>query len=139
MLHIIVGPMFSGKSTELIKILQRSNIAKKSVVAFKPHLDNRYSNESKIVSHVGNAFQCITVERSKDIVGIVQQFSNPLVVIDELNRFDAAIFETVMELSFKYDVVAAGLNLDYKGDPFENVSKLLPYAEKITKLTAVCI
>ena len=119
-MEIIVGPMFSGKSEELIRRVKRAIIAKQKVFVFKPKIDNRYS-KTDVVSH----------KDEKDV---------NLVAIDEVQFFDEGIIDVVEELVDKgIRVAMSGLDLDFRGEPFDITAKLLAKSEFITKLQAVCM
>lgn len=136
-IECITGSMFSGKSEELIRRLRRGVYAKQKVVVFKPTIDDRYHKE-KIVSHNGNAIEAINISKASeiwqhDLKGV------DIIGIDEIQFFDRTIVDIVQELARKgYRVITAGLDMDFKGEPFEPVPEMLAISEHITKLQAVC-
>ena len=134
---VFLGPMYSSKSTSLINLLQRSKIAKKNIVLFKPRVDNRYSNNS-VVSHDGAELPAIVVDSYKDIHEHV--LSADIVGIDEIQFFDTDIWRVVNSLAaLGKDVVIAGLSTDFMGQPFETSARVAMIADKVKKLTAVCV
>lgn len=137
-LEIIVGSMFSGKSEELIRRVKRATIAKQKVVVFKPAIDNRYSKE-QVVAHNGSAVECIPVESPRDILQYVDE-SIDVVAIDEIQFFSQEIIpvcQTLVEQGKR--VIAAGLDQDFRGEPFGPVPSLMALAEEVTKLNAICV
>jgi thymidine kinase len=137
MIEVICGGMFAGKSEMLIHRLKRAAYAKKSIVAFKPAIDNRYSI-SDIASHSGMTIKCIAVGNASEIL---KHITNEQVVgIDEAQFFDGAIVEIVEILQRRsIDVYVAGLDLDSMGNPFGSMPHLLSIADKVTKISAVCV
>lgn len=137
-IEVIVGPMFSGKSEELIRRLRRAEIARKRVQIFKPVIDNRYSTNG-IVSHSGWEIQSETVASADDIVRQVNLLTE-VIGIDE-GQFLGAGLSTVCQRLAEAGkrVIVSGLDMDYLGRPFEPMPTLLTMAEEITKLLAICI
>ncbi len=137
-LEIIVGSMFSGKSEELIRRVKRATIAKQKVAVFKPMIDNRYSKE-QVVAHNGSAVECIPVESSKEITQYVDETVN-VVAIDEIQFFSDDIIPVCQRLVEQGKrVIAAGLDQDFRGEPFGPVPALMALAEEVTKLNAICV
>ncbi|KGX93871.1 thymidine kinase [Pontibacillus halophilus JSM 076056 = DSM 19796] len=135
--ELICGSMFSGKSEELIRRVRRSTFGRLSVRVFKPAIDNRYAEEA-IVSHNGATVVAHPVERSEDILYSVDDDID-VVAIDEVQFFDDNIVEVIQELANAgHRVIAAGLDLDFRGEPFGCVPKLMALAESVTKLSALC-
>lgn len=136
-IEIITGPMFSGKTEELLRRLKRAIIANKKTVIFKPAVDTRYSQD-EIVSHDQNALKSIVISRA---IQIVEQIDNADVIgIDEAQFFNDAIVEIVQYLAFKGKrIIIAGLDMDSDGKPFGPMPKLLASAEFVTKLQAICM
>lgn len=136
-IECITGSMFSGKSEELIRRLRRGIYAKQKVVVFKPAIDNRYHKE-KVVSHNGNAIEAINIVAAKEILS--QDLTNVDVIgIDEVQFFDDQIVDIAEHLAENgHRVIVAGLDMDFKGEPFEPMPKLLAVSEQVTKLQAVC-
>ncbi|OPJ55279.1 thymidine kinase [Alkalithermobacter paradoxus] len=137
-IEVVIGPMYSGKSEELIRRLKRAKIAKQNVVAFKPQIDNRYSNED-VVSHSGNTINAIPISSAKEIYEHVKD-NVQVVGIDEVQFFEDDIVDVAINLADQgIRVIAAGLDMDFKGEPFGPTPKLLAVAEFVDKLQAVCI
>ncbi len=136
-LEVICGCMFAGKTEELIRRIHVLSYAKKNIMVFKPVIDNRYS-DTEIVSHSGEHIPCISVENAKDILKYVKR-EVEVVAIDEVQFFDKDIVEVCEYLADKgLRVMVAGLDKDFRGEPFGVVPELLTRAEFVTKLTAVC-
>ena len=129
--------MFSGKSEELIRRLRRGIYAKQKVIVFKPAIDDRYHKE-KVVSHDGNEIEAINISTSREILN--QDLDDVDVIgIDEVQFFDGEIVNIVEQLAKNgHRVVVAGLDMDFRGEPFEPMPKLLAVSEQVTKLQAVC-
>lgn len=137
-LEAICGPMFSGKSEELMRRLRRAQIARKRVQVFKPAIDNRYSAE-EIVSHSALRMPSLTVEST---AGILDQLDwrSQVVGIDEVNLLGEGLVDIVEKLADSgKQVILAGLDTDYLGRPFPPIPELLARAEYITKTLAVCM
>ncbi|MCI9049689.1 MAG: thymidine kinase [Coprobacillus sp.] len=136
-LEVICGCMFAGKTEELIRRINVLSYAKKNIVVFKPKIDNRYSDE-EIVSHAGAHIPCIVVEKGKDILNYIHNDVD-VIAIDEIQFFDRDIIDVCEYLADKgIRVMVAGLDKDFRGEPFGVVPELLTRAEFVTKLTAVC-
>ncbi|APH03366.1 thymidine kinase [Bacillus weihaiensis] len=136
-LEVICGSMFSGKSEELIRRVRRSQFAKQEVKVFKPAIDNRYSEE-EVVSHNGTAIICKPVASSTDILEYISEKTD-VIAVDEVQFFDEKIVDILSLLANQgYRVIAAGLDQDFRGEPFSVVPKLMAIAESVTKLQAVC-
>jgi thymidine kinase len=137
-LEVICGSMFSGKSEELIRRLRRANIARQKVQVFKPAIDQRYHQE-KVTSHAGTAFDAVPVAKSKEIIERVAM-DTTVVGIDEAQFFDDGILDVVQELVERdIRVIVAGLELDFRGEPFGSMPILMAKAEEVTKLQAICM
>ena len=136
-IECITGSMFSGKSEELIRRLRRGIYAKQKVVVFKPLIDDRYDAE-KVVSHDGNAIEAFNISESKEILQHdISDFD--IIGIDEVQFFDKGIVDIAESLAEQgHRVIVAGLDMDFRGEPFEPVPQLLAVSENITKLHAVC-
>jgi len=136
-LEVICGCMFSGKTEELLRRLKRAQIAKQKVQVFKPKIDNRYS-ENHVQSHDASRLLSIPIENSSEILNYLED-NTRVVGIDEIQFFDSAIIEIAQKLTFRgIRVIVAGLDMDYKSEPFGPIPILLSVAESITKLNAVC-
>jgi thymidine kinase len=137
-IELICGSMFSGKSEELIRRVRRATYAKQKVQVFKPMIDNRYSEES-VVSHNGTAELAESVGRSVEILKSVLP-ETEVVAIDEVQFFDEDIIPVAQELADQgLRVIVAGLDQDFKGEPFGPVPKMMALAEHVTKLQAICM
>ncbi len=136
-IEVICGPMFAGKTEELIRRVNRMNFAKKKYLIFKPTIDDRYSL-TEVVSHSQRKVKAINVSHSSQIFDYLTS-DVEAVVIDEVQFFDDDIVEICKNLAEQgLRVICAGLDCDFKGTPFQNVGMLLAMAEMITKLTAIC-
>ena len=139
MIEVICGGMFAGKSEKLIQRLKRASYAKKKIVAFKPSIDKRYS-EVEIASHSGQTFKSICVDPQKPQEMLLHIEDVKVVGIDEVQFFDKSITEVVEFLQRKgIDIYIAGLDLDSMGRPFGSMPYLLSVADKVTKISAVCM
>lgn len=136
-IEVICGSMFSGKTEELIRRLKRVKIANLSVEIFKPAIDTRY-DAVNIVSHDTNAIQSTPVENAQSILLLAQDVD--VVGIDEAQFFDAEIGNVCEQLAMRgIRVIVAGLDMDFKGNPFGQMPALLAKADYITKLHAICM
>lgn len=137
-LEVICGPMFSGKSEELIRRLRRAKIAQQAVITFKPQIDNRYGLEY-VVSHNGSKVDAKPLENVFDIIEIVNANDATVIGIDEAQFFAPELISVVCKLIHdKKRVIVAGLDLDFRGAPFGCMPALLAIADKVTKLHAIC-
>lgn len=136
--EIVVGPMYSGKSEELIRRIKRAEIAKQKVLVFKPSIDNRYSAKD-VTSHNGAAIGAIPIDDLDEVYEHIDE-SIQVVGFDEVNFFDQKITSTVKKLAnMGIRVICAGLDMDFKGEPFGSVPELMAMAEFVDKLQAVCV
>ncbi|MGC9362966.1 MAG: thymidine kinase [Fidelibacterota bacterium] len=136
-IEVICGSMFSGKTEELIRRLRRAQIARQKVAIFKPLLDVRYS-EDHIVSHNQQKIPSIAVEKAEEILGLVGDAQ--VLGIDEAQFFDNSLVTVCRQLAKAgRRVIVAGLDKDYRGEPFEPIPQLLCEAEYITKTLAICM
>ncbi len=137
-IEVITGPMFAGKSEELIRRVKRLEYAHKKMLVFKPSIDNRYS-DSEIVSHSKYRTNSINIEKSEDILPYIYDGLDA-VIIDEVQFLDEGIVKIADALADKgIRVIVAGLDRDFRGEPFKNIPELLSLAEDVTKLTAICM
>ena len=137
-IEIVSGPMFSGKSEELIRRLRRAKIARKRVQVFKPVIDDRYSG-TEIVSHGDQRMESVAVANAKEIVEKLD-WRTQVVGVDESNFFGLELVEVATQLADTgKQVVIAGLDTDYLGRPFVPMPELLCVAESITKMLAICM
>ena len=136
-IEVICGPMFSGKTEELIRRLIRGLIAKKNVYIFKHSTDNRYS-EDYIVSHNKNKIKCHSITHAKQIFEFSKNID--IIGIDEAQFFDISIIKVCNKLANEGKrIIVAGLDRDYKAVPFGPMANLLAHADYITKLNAICM
>ena len=136
-IEVICGSMFAGKSEELIRRVKRLEYAKKNIKVFKPAIDNRYSND-EIVSHSKYKTKAINITCAEDILKYVTN-DTYAVVVDEVQFLDNKIIEIAERLADSGKrVILAGLDKDFKGEPFGVMPYLLAKAESVTKLTAIC-
>lgn len=136
--EVIVGSMFSGKSEELIRRLNRARIARQRVQVFKPSIDSRYST-GEIASHSGQKHDSIPVRTAAELMDEIQE-GTQVVGIDEGQFFDMELIDVVNRLAAEGKrVIVAGLDQDYTGKPFEPMPQLLSIAEFITKTHAICV
>ncbi|AGN24906.1 thymidine kinase [Erysipelothrix amsterdamensis] len=136
-IEVITGCMFAGKTEELIRRINVLKFAHKNIIVFKPAVDNRYS-DSKVVSHAGTSVQSVVVDKATDILKYVTKETD-VVAIDEVQFFDEEIVKVCDHLALEGKrVMVAGLDMDFRGEPFGVIPKLMTTAEFVTKLTAVC-
>lgn len=137
-LEVIVGSMFSGKSEELIRRVKRAVIARRAVQVFKPIIDDRFGVEV-VRSHDGDSFVAHPVHSSEEIPALLLK-DTTVVGIDEVQFFDPGIVGVVRSLvAGGRRVICAGLDLDFRGEPFGPVPVLLALAERVDKLEAICV
>jgi thymidine kinase len=137
-IEVICGPMFSGKSEELIRRLRRAMIARKRVQVFKPAIDVRYS-ETEIVSHGDQRMKCDVAASAADILTNLD-YRTQVIGIDEPNFLGPGLIEVATQLAdMGKQVIVAGLDTDYMGRPFAPIPDLLALAESITKTLAICM
>ena len=135
--EVICGSMFSGKSEELIRRVRRAQFAKQKIAVFKPKIDNRYSDQC-VVSHNGSSFHATPISHSIEILHHVEADMD-IIAIDEIQFFDEGIVRVVQQLADSgHRVVCAGLDTDFRGEPFGQMPALMAIAESVTKLQAVC-
>jgi thymidine kinase len=136
-IEVIYGSMFSGKTEELIRRIKRAKIARQKVEIFKPAIDVRYST-LEVVSHDENAIRSTPVENSSNILLLAADVD--VVGIDEAQFFDRHLIEVAVQLANQgIRVIAAGLDMDFKGNPFGPIPGLMAVADYITKVHAVCV
>ena len=136
-IEVICGPMFSGKTEELIRRVRRAQIARLKVQIFKPSIDDRY-HKTQVVSHSSQAVDAQVVDNSEDIFRYLQDTTR-VVAIDEIQFFDKNIIAVVNRLANQgRRVIAAGLDLDYKTIPFGPMPELLAIADEVFKIKAIC-
>ncbi len=135
-IEVITGCMFSGKTEELIRRINRALIARQKVKIFKPHIDQRY-HPTSVVSHNERAIDSIAVRLAKDIPALAHD--QEVIGIDEAQFFDEGIVSVCNQLANEGKrVIVAGLDMDFEGKPFGPMPNLLAVAEYVTKLHAIC-
>lgn len=137
-LEVICGPMFSGKSEELIRRLRLAKIAQQKTITFKPHIDHRYGLEF-VVSHNGSKVEARPLNNVHDIITIVEEVNATVIGIDEAQFFSQDVVSVICKLvNNNKRVIVAGLDLDFRGAPFGCIPLLLAVADKVSKLQAIC-
>lgn len=137
-IEVVCGPMFAGKTEEIIRRIRRLEYAKKTVLVFKPAIDNRYS-ESEIVSHNKTKAKSININKAAEIMQYVKE-NIDAVVIDEAQFLDMDVVWVAEQLADRgIRVIIGGLDRDFRGEPFGPMPQLLAIAEFVQKLTAVCV
>ena len=137
-IEVICGSMFSGKTEELIRRVRRARIAKQKVQVFKPALDNRYHVE-KVSSHNGLHWQAESVSEAREIPDRLEA-DTTVVAVDEAQFFDWQISRVCTNLAARgLRVILAGLDVDFRGEPFGPMPLLMAEAEEVTKLQAICV
>jgi thymidine kinase len=136
-IEVICGAMFSGKTEELIRRINRALIAKQKVIIFKPMIDQRY-HHSEVVSHNKNAVASQPVQSAGEIIPLAKGYD--VVAIDEIQFFDETIVDVCVRLANSGKrVITGGLDMDFEGKPFGIMPYLLSVAEFVTKLHAICV
>ena len=140
-IEIITGCMFASKTEELIHRAKRAQIADKNIIAFKPKIDDRYTDAS-ICSHNGVEIDAIPIDSEKDDLSIIFNSINKdidVVIIDEANFFTNSLVDVVKKLADKkYRIIISGLDQDFRGEPFEPLPSLLAIADNVEKRNAIC-
>lgn len=141
-LEVIIGPMFSGKTTELIRLIEREIIAKRRGAIFKPSFDKRYS-EREVVTHNGikyKAYQVVAtpvgITKIKEICDKKEIYA---VGVDEVQFFPEEIVDMLDSMAYERKVIVCGLNLSFRAEPFKTTMMLAAKADKVTYLSAVCV
>lgn len=136
-IEVICGPMFAGKSEELIRRIKRLEYAKKKVVVFKPTIDDRYSAD-EVVSHNKRKTKCYNLSHSNEVMKYITE-DVYAVAFDEVQFMDEGIVQVIDRLAeMGKRVICAGLDNDFRGEPFSIMPQLLCKAEYVSKLTAIC-
>jgi thymidine kinase len=137
-IELVCGSMFSGKTEELIRRVKRAQIARQKVMVFKPTIDNRYAEE-RVNSHNGGQTDAIRVRASHEILAMVTEDTH-MVAIDEVQFFDPEVLDVCQRLADGGKrVVCTGLDLDFRGEPFGIIPRLMAVAEHVEKLQAICM
>jgi thymidine kinase len=136
--EVITGSMFSGKTDELIRRLRRARIAHQQIQVFKPTVDTRFEAE-KVTSHAGTEFEATPVGSAAEILRQLKG-DTTVVGIDEAQFFDPGLRNVVQDLAGKgLRVLVAGLDTDFRGEPFGPIPELMALAERVDKLHAICM
>ncbi len=137
-IEVITGPMFAGKTEELIRRIKRLQYADQNIMVFKPAIDNRYAN-NEIVSHNNSRTKSISIVKASEIMEHVTEETN-VVAIDEIQFLDEEAVDICEYLAdHGKRVIVSGLDRDFRGEPFSFMPKLLSLAEYVTKLSAICV
>ncbi len=138
LVEVVTGSMFCGKTEELIRRLRRAAIARQKVQVFKPAIDTRYG-EGKVKSHSGSDFVAIPIRSASELLEHLQP-DTTVVGIDEAQFFDDQIISIVQQLAdHGLRVIVAGLDTDFRGEPFGPMPVLMAKAERLDKLNAICM
>jgi thymidine kinase len=138
MIEVIVGSMFSGKTEELIRRIRRAQYAKQPVQVFKPRIDTRYS-QTHVASHDQTLHEAVVIEGAREIERHVKP-DTKVIGIDEGQFFGTDLVDVVTRLADRgLRVLIAGLDMDWRGEPFYPMPSLMAIAEKVDKLQAVCV
>lgn len=137
-IEVITGCMFAGKTEEFIRRIQVLRFAKKKIVVFKPKLDNRYRSD-QVVSHSGSHIDCYVIQHANEMcLYLHDQYD--VIAVDEIQFFDEDMIVVLNQLADQGKrVIVSGLDMDFRGEPFGIMAKLITQAEFVTKLTAVCM
>lgn len=137
-IEVICGSMFAGKTEELIRRIKRIEFAKKEVIVFKPKIDNRYSDD-EVVSHNDKRAKSVNVQNSREIDEYLNGSHPYAIAIDEVQFFDRGIIDVCEKYANNgVRVIVAGLDKDFRGEPFGVMPDFLARGEYVTKLTAIC-
>jgi thymidine kinase len=137
-LEVIVGPMYCGKTEELIRQVKRATIGKKKIQVFKHNIDTRYGKEKKLYSHAGMAFDSEMVGSVEELMKTIRK-DTEIVAIDEAQWFGTELVSGVKKLlDGGKHVIVCGLALTYDCQPFEPIPTIMAIADKVTKLSSVC-
>lgn len=133
-LEVVTGPMYSGKSEELMRRLRRAQIGGKSVALFKPHLDKRYKH-NRVVSHAGREMDAVLVSIASTLP--VDALGYDVIGIDEVQFIDDAL-DPIRHMADRQTVIVSGLDMTFRREPFGIVPILMAIADRVDKLAAVC-
>ncbi len=138
-IEVIAGVMFSGKSEELMRRVRRATIARKRVQVFKSHLDDRYAGLYNVSSHDGRDLEANPVDSASQIAQQLDSMAQ-VVAVDEVQFLDAGIIALATALAERgRRVILAGIDTDFRGEPFGAMPQLMAVAEAVTKLHAICV
>lgn len=137
-IEVISGSMYAGKTEELLRRIRRIEYAKKSIIVFKPKIDNRYSDD-EVVSHNNGRTKSINISKASEIYDYLSQPFPYAIAIDEVQFLDKEVVEVCEYFADRgVRVIVAGLDKDFRGEPFGVMPELLARAEYVTKLAAIC-
>ena len=137
-IEVVTGSMFCGKTDELIRRLRRATIARQKVQVFKPAIDNRYDSV-KVTSHAGGEYDALPIKNAGDILENLED-DTTVVAIDEAQFFDQEIIPITQSLADNgIRVIVAGLDTDFRGEPFGPIPHIMAKAENVDKLHAICM
>lgn len=137
-IEVVCGPMFAGKTEELIRRIKRLNYAKKTYLVFKSQIDDRYTDKCVLMSHSQQSIDSLVINHSYEILNHINDKVDA-VIIDEAQFLDKGLVEVVNQLANQgLRVIIGGLDLDFRGEPFGPMPYLLAIAEHVTKLSAIC-
>ncbi len=137
-IEVITGPMYAGKTEELIRRVKRLEFARQNIIVFKPQMDTRYAQD-EVVSHNNTRTRSVNITQAKEIMDYVNDQTD-VVAIDEIQFLDeeaVRICEHLADSGIR--VIVSGLDRDFRGEPFSFMPKLLALAEEVTKLSAICV
>jgi thymidine kinase len=137
-IEVICGSMFCGKTEELIRRARRAIIARQELQVFKPNIDTRYSIQH-VTSHNGQNIEAQAIDKAQDILKQLDR-KTTVIAIDEVQFFDLKIVQIVEQLADQgLRIILAGLDTDFRGEPFGPIPQLMSIAEDVTKLHAICV
>ena len=137
-IEVITGPMYAGKTEELIRRVKRLEFAKQNIVVFKPKIDNRYA-DNEVVSHNNSRTRSVNITKASEILDYVNDDTD-VVAIDEIQFLDEEVIPICEHLADSgIRVIVSGLDRNFRGEPFSFMPTLLSLAEDVTKLTAICV
>jgi len=137
-IEVICGSMFSGKTEELIRRIRRAQIARQKVQVFKHSLDARYA-QREVTSHNGLQWEAVQVDSTEQLRSLIEPDTN-VVAIDEGQFFDEELVDLCEDLADRgVRVIVAGLDMDFRGEPFGPMPQLMARAERVDKLQAICV
>ena len=139
MIEVICGPMFSGKTEELIRRVRRLKYANANFMLFKPTIDERY-DKVKVTSHDKSWVDSIPIQVPGEITHWLSKNPNVnTIAIDEVQFLNTDVVQMARDWDKNYRVIVAGLDMDYKGNPFDVMQLFMPIADRVDKLSAVCV
>ena len=137
-IEVICGSMFCGKTEELIRRIRRAQIARQKVQVFKPAIDTRYADR-EVTSHNGMQVAAVSIADTAQVRSLIES-DTTVIALDEVQFFDEDVIELCDELASQGKrVIVAGLDMDFRGEPFGPVPTLMARAERVDKLQAICV